>query len=244
MGLLGFSRDVQPFALVVLDTIGHHFDEVRSGAEENPPRCGNAFDPSAERAMLRCGRVLLEMLDGEERAMAASIDEVERHELQHQIDGPLLSLAGPVLEKLAGYTDDAKDRVNRELSAYIAQLTHVSSPAKLGLIMPLRFALLSDRGTYHHAAVLLFEALVDRPVCDARGDVDPALVEAAFDELIALPDEALRRRAADAWERLYGEQLPHVERIDETAAPDADTSAAASPSPSAPVVAPDEEELP
>jgi hypothetical protein len=169
---------------------------------------------------------------------------VERHELQHQIDGPLLSLAGPVLEKLAGYTDDAKDRVNRELSAYIAQLTHVSSPAKLGLIMPLRFALLSDRGTYHHAAVLLFEALVDRPVCDARGDVDPALVEAAFDELIALPDEALRRRAADAWERLYGEQLPHVERIDETAAPDADTSAAASPSPSAPVVAPDEEELP
>lgn len=218
LGMLGFSRDVQPFALVVTDTIEHHFDQLSEGARDVPPRCGRAFDPTSEGAMLQCGEMLAEMMKDVDNATRASIDEVERHELQHQIDGPLLTLARPVLRKLAGYTDEAQERVNRELSAYVAQLTRAS---KLGLILPLRFVLLDDGGTYHHAGVLLFEALSDRTVRDAAGRVDPALVLEVFEDLARLDDDGLAARARAAWERLYGDELPDVVALDEQVAPEA-----------------------
>src|SRR5690606_26108035 len=122
----------------------------------------------------------------------ALLAKVERHELQHQIDGPLLPLAAPVLRKLGGYTDEVQERVNRELSAYLAQLT-IETP-KIGLIIPLRFSLMQSRGIYHHAAVLMFEALVDRRLREG-GKVDVSAFGVAFDELANLDDDALRERA-------------------------------------------------
>jgi hypothetical protein len=221
LGLLGFSRDTQPFALVVLDGNDDHLADLQEMAARDPARCGPAFDNARERATLRCGEVLKELLSDGNAASDAVTGKVERHELQHQIDGPLLSLTKPVLRKLAGYTDRAQDRVNRELSAYVAQVAMPVPGTKLGLIVPFRFALLSERGTYHHAAVLMFEALGKRGVRDVRGDVDPTKLTAVLDELVAMNDDALRARASEAWKDLFGELLPEVKQLDETAAPEA-----------------------
>jgi len=218
LSLLGFSRDVQPFALVVINANEAHLDALRDFASHDPPHCGQAFDREQEQASRRCGAVLAELL-AKDDAIEAATAKVERHELQHQIDGPLLPLAKPVLRKLAGYTDEAQDRVNRELSAYIAQLTVTSHSAKLGLVVPFRFALLNDRGNYHHAAVLMFEALGQRRVRTIRGVVDPVGLTDVFDELNALDDQALRAQAAQTWEALFGGTLADVRAIDDTVAP-------------------------
>jgi len=218
-GLLGFSRDIQPFALVVLDSTDELVARMGADAAQDPPRCGDTFDLSRHDAMLRCGTILKDLMADEKVARRAAVGIVERHELQHQIDGPLLALAKPVLKKLAGYTDTAKERVNRELSAYVAQLTGAPAAVKLGLITPFRFAVLQDRGTYHHAAVLLFEALGRRPVRDAFGDVDHQQLTEVFAELCGLDDAALRARAAEAWDDLFGEELLPVTALDTTVAP-------------------------
>ncbi len=218
-GLLGLSRDVQPFALVVLDSTDELLTRLQGDATHNPPRCGSSFDRHRDTAMLHCGAVLTALLSDENTARAAAVGHVERHELQHQMDGPLLTLAKPVLKKLAGYTDSAKERVNRELSAYVAQLSGAHSQVRQGLITPFRFAVLQDRGTYHHAAVLLFEALGRGPARNALGDVDHQRLTAIFDELCALDDQALRQRAAEAWDELFGDELPVVKALDETVTP-------------------------
>jgi hypothetical protein len=150
----------------------------------------------------------------------AVVDVVERHELQHQIDGPLLPLARPVLERMAGYVDETKERVNRELSAYVAQMT-TASP-HVGLVIPLRFVLVHDRGHYHHAGVLMLEALAQRRVQDAGGELDATAAGEAFDDLATLDAEALRARARAAWEELFGDELPEVRALDETSVPGGD----------------------
>jgi len=137
--------------------------------------------------------------------------KVERHELQHQIDGPLLPLATPVLRKLGGYADEVKERVNRELSAYVAQCTMTEGSPKLALVIPLRFALLQDRGVYHHAAVLLFEALAARKLRLGTARVNAPAMAEAYDELMAADDETIRARARAAYEELFDDPLPTVE---------------------------------
>ncbi|HZO14781.1 MAG TPA: hypothetical protein VFB62_16015 [Polyangiaceae bacterium] len=220
LGLLGFSRDVQPFALVVLDSTDDHFDELLADGRRNSPRCaGLTFDPERDQVLRRCGEELAE-LTRDEKLREQVVDVVERHEIQHQIDGPLLPLARPVLEKLAGYYDEAKDRVNRELSAHVAQLT---APAPhVGLVIPLRFVLLQDRGTYHHAAVLMFEALGDRSIRDESGDVIVTEAAAVYQELAALSAADLAARAATTWKRLFGDELPTVTRKEGAVAPGGD----------------------
>lgn len=220
LGLLGFSRDQQPFALVVVDAGETHLSDLLAMAGSDPPRCGDTFSGSADDASRRCG-AMLEGLLARGDAADAVIASVERHELQHQIDGPLLRLAAPVRRKLAGYTDAAIERANRELSAYVAQLTMEATPVHIGLVLPFRFALLTDRGTYHHAAVLALEALVARTIRDDRGRVIPEALGAAFDELAALDDQALRARATKAWEGLFGAELPPARLVEEVVAPDA-----------------------
>ncbi len=214
LGLLGFSRDVQRFALVVVEAGEAHVAELLAMAAADPPRCGEAFDSDADRVSLRCGEQLGAMVSDVGRATDAVLAKVERHELQHQIDGPLLRIARPVLRKLAGYADETQERVNRELSAYVAQLSADSPLPKLGLVIPLRFALLQDRGIYHHAAVLMFEAMAGTEIRDARGRVQPARLGEVFDGLMALDDDALRARAAEVWQELFGDPLPRVERMD------------------------------
>lgn len=222
VGLLGLSRDVQPFALVAVEASAEHRGELATmaGSDVGTPRCGRTFEPDGDALLERCGALLAGMLDAPTLGDTITA-QVERHELQHQIDGPLLPLAPPVLEKLAGYAEDAQARVNRELSAYLAQLTSTGSPLHVGLIVPLRFALLDSRGVYHHAAVLLFEGMGTRRVRTARGRVDPVSLAAVFDELAGLDEAALRGRARATWAELFDDELPEVRLLEESAAPDA-----------------------
>ena len=213
VGLLGMSRDVQAFALVVVEANAAHLEDLeRMVVDRDPPRCGRAFQPRVDAIFERCGVRLREMVERHDLGAAVTA-KVERHELQHQIDGPLLPLATPVMKKLAAYATSSQARVNRELSAYLAQLTSSVSPIHVGLVIPLRFALLETRGTYHHASVLMFEALGDRRIRGAFGRVDPSLLAPVFDELFRLSEEELRARAAAAWKRLFGDRLPEVRLI-------------------------------
>jgi hypothetical protein len=203
-GLLGLSRDIQPFALVVRDNTTQHLEELRGLLD--PPRCGASFDDDTHALMLRCGTMLAELL-AQPEAEAALLAGVARHELQHQIDGPLLPMASSLEERLGGYDAAWKARINRELSAHLAQLTHDTPPLRLGLVDPLRFAALDESGVYHHASVLMFEALGRRPLGRPRR-LDLAALSDTFDELAALDDAALAERARTAWADLFGDDLP------------------------------------
>jgi hypothetical protein len=228
LGLLGLSRDLQPFALVALDESREHALEMGRWRAAEPARCGETHDPSADRAMKRCG-ALLAGVASDEAMLQALVAGIERHELQHQIDGPLLPVARVVLDKLAGYADEAQERVNRELSAYLAQLTTtgpgVDGGVKSGLVLPLRHALLGDRGTYHHAAVLTLEALAWRSIRSPSGEVDSAAAADAFDALADLGDDELRQRASAAWSRLFDDDLVSVTLLDESITPEGEAQA-------------------
>ncbi len=228
LGYLGFSRDTQPFALVVLDTIDSHTKDLRGYASADPPSCGTSFLPRRRDMLLRCGTMLASINQAlGEKLAEAEAHNTARHELQHQIDGPLLTLAEPVMHKLASYTDEAQERVNRELSAYLAELANGEGPPKLALVTPLRFALLNKRGTYHHASVLLFGALAGKRLYDL-GEVDDEALSALFDELLKLDEAALRARAAKAWEELFDSELLMVRPSGDAVAP---TATSAEPKP-------------
>ncbi|HZF49725.1 MAG TPA: hypothetical protein VE093_13795 [Polyangiaceae bacterium] len=208
--LLGLSRDVQPFALVVLDEVEPFGRELADLAAASPPACGASASEAAREGLERCGAVLAGAFgQAPEKLAAAVLAVTERHELQHQVDGPHLPTARAVSRKLAGLSDEEIDRVNRELSAYLSELTMEGAPASLGLMHLLRFALLG-RGVEHLVAIIAFEALAKRPM--GRGSIAAIELSKAFEELSSLPDEALRARAAEAWAELFGGTLPDLER--------------------------------
>lgn len=212
--LLGFSRDVQRFALVDLDEAGDFETSLAKSALESPPLCDTLEIDDAGPALARCGAVLAELLrtlpDGLTPAIVAVTD---RHELQHQIDGPHLPLSPAVLERLAGRDDRLQARVNRELSAYVAEMTVGDAPAVVGLIHLVRFAL-QGGGYLHHVAMIALEAMVDRPLDDGRGGPDRRAIADAFAELAGLEGDGLHRRAEKAWAALFGEALPEVTALD------------------------------
>lgn len=208
--LLGLSRDVQPFALVVLDEVEPFGQELADLAAASPPVCGISASEAAREGLERCGEILASAFGkGPDKLTAAVLAVTERHELQHQVDGPHLPTARAVSRKLAGVSDDEIDRVNRELSAYLSELTADGAPASLGLIRLLRFALLG-RGVEHWVAIIAFEALAGRPM--GRGSFAALELSKAFSELSALSDEALRARAAEVWGELFGGTLASLER--------------------------------
>ncbi len=212
--LLGFSRDVQRFALVDLDEASAFETSLAESALEDPPLCEAIEVEDAGPGLARCGAVLAELLqtlpDGLIPAIVATTD---RHELQHQIDGPHLPLSSAVLERLGGRHPRLQARVNRELSAYVAELTAADAPPVVGLIHLVRFAL-QGGGHLHHVAMIAFEALVDRPLDDGRGGPDHRAVADAFAQLAALPADTVRARAAAAWGRLFGQPLEPVTTLD------------------------------
>jgi hypothetical protein len=196
---LGFSRDHQPFALVVLDEIEPYAVSLGELARRQPPSCLRAGASDAELG--RCGAVLQELAPRPEQVRLL----VERHELQHQIDGPQLTRSPVVLRALAGYADDAIDEVNRELSAYLAELTTPRVSPKLALVHVMPFVLERDGSALRFVVELELRALSGRP--DAAS---PRELAAIFDELSALSDDALRARARESYEELFDAELPEV----------------------------------
>jgi hypothetical protein len=211
--MLGFSRDVQPFALVVLDEIGPYADELRRWAAARPPTCGGAPGHPGASLQLRCGQLLARLTRSVDLPTAVT-RMTERHELQHQMDGPHLPLASELLQVMSAYASDAQTAVNRELSAYLAELTAAAAPPKLGLVQLVRFTFASPRSGLHHLGWLALEAVAG---CELRGTDNRFCYEAAsraLDELDALDDSALRQRAQQGWEELFHADLPRMEGID------------------------------
>lgn len=208
---LGFSRDLDPYALVVLDEIESADKEYRDAASKESPSCGMALDGDAQRALRRCGDALSSLTSDKLKDQLVTM--TERHELQHQIDGPHLPLASHILRRMPGYHEDAQGRANRELSAYLAELTS-DAPPKLGLVHLIPFALVARGGAEHHVAVIVLTALTGRkvPRVDRAEGVDAAELAAAIDELFAMDDATLRARAADVWRDAFGKKLPELTR--------------------------------
>ena len=204
---LGFSRDVQPFALVVLDEIERSESAWRRTIESGTPSCVDFEVGAPGSALAHCGE-LLESLAKEQDLKVALTTMTERHELQHQIDGPHLDLSPFVERRLLGYSDDAQERTNRELSAYLAEMTS-TAPPHLGLVHTLPFALLASGGAEHHVAVIILTAMTGRDV-PRKNETREGDLEDAYEELAALSPDALRTRAAATWKKAFGATLPTV----------------------------------
>ncbi len=198
---LGFSRDRQPFALVVLDEIEPYAKELETLAGREPPGCIELT--STNPAYQRCG-ALLRIL----KPTAAQVRRlVERHELQHQIDGPALTHSAAVLQALAGYEAAAIHEVNRELSAYTAEFVARGVSPRLALVHTLPFLHAPLGSALYFVVRLQLAALSARPLDDPSGEE----LLAVFSELAVLPDEDLRSRARAAYEELFDEELPDVD---------------------------------
>ena len=202
LGSLGLSRDVQPFAVVALDAIDAYRDELQQLAARTPPRCSAAPGESAaaEHALQACGAVLAS-LAREGDLGAALLATTERHELQHQIDGPAMTPSRWLAPRIAWQPSGQRDRIGRELSAYLAQMTAPDPAPRLTLLRLLRLALLVRTGVEHRVALLAFEAMGDEEV--ARGDA----AARAYLRLSALDDAGLRAHAERAWREVYGGEL-------------------------------------
>lgn len=204
---LGLSRDAQPFAVVVLDEIDAYVADLGALASMTPPRCthGHGLTAILEEARRRCGDLLAEANSNDDlrRLLLAA---VERHELQHQIDGSSLGIAAVVDRGMGRQSYQAESRVNRELSAYLAQMTTPKSRARLTLARLMRFTVLERSGTERSVAILALEALVGRRL--DRGDEG---LTRGFLELSDLSEEALRERARAAYRAEYGKDVAIAE---------------------------------
>lgn len=202
---LGFSRDQDPFALVVRSEIKWYAERFAKG-EETCKGGGARADRAAEVA--RCTAALArlrERLGGDlEKALTIA---TERHELQHQIDGPHLPLSSAVSELLAGFADEAQDRANRELSAYIAEMTAGEAPPQLTLVHLFPFAVMGRGGAEHGVAIVLMETLSGKKLRFGARAVDPETYAQAFEEQVNRSDDELREAARGAWKRHFGAPL-------------------------------------
>ncbi len=210
---LGFSRDQDPFALVVTSEVKWYTERLAKGDEA----CGKTSPLSDDRAaeVTRCQTALAKVRDrlgvDIEKAVLAG---TERHELQHQIDGPHLPLSRAVLELLAGFSEDAQDRANRELSAYIAEMTTQTVPPHLTLLHLFPFGIVSRGGAEHRVSVMLLETLSGQKLRFGAREVDPETYGKAFEEQMSKGDEELREAARKAYKFHFGVDLqePSAER--------------------------------
>lgn len=204
---LGFSRDIQPFALVNLDALIPFAETFFDCAPERRGAPRERRDIRVELALESCTKVFGDLGLSDVRALELGLAAMtERHEIQHQIDGPHLPLAAAVAQHLPGQSAELSAHVNRELSAYIAALTTEEVTPKLGVLHLFRFALLKRYGVEHHVALIAF-SILRGDVVPRAGAVDVDAIRDAFLELTSLKDGALRARAAQAWRALYGSQL-------------------------------------
>ena len=179
--LLGLSRDAQAFAVVVLGArIDAYAGEIEGLARKTPPRCANRpkAPPWLSAALVRCGTLLAgQALNGDFPSKLLS--SVERHELEHQLDGPQLRPAVLLGHRPRFAQTEDSLRTNRELSAYLAQLTAPGDTAHLSLVRLLRLYLLDAARSDATAARLTFAAMLGREVASSPDEVVRAFEELA-----------------------------------------------------------------
>jgi hypothetical protein len=202
-GRLGFSRDSQPFALVILEETEEQGEIFSAISKLGYCTDGLVANSELYSGLDRCGQLLKEYAAGDERAVASGVlVATERHELQHQIDGPHVPLSPAVLAIMDGYAHSSQDRVNREVSAFLAELTAEGAAPKVTLVQLAQYLLAREdpTGTYGKTAMAAFEALSGRSV--RRGyRLDGKSFWSVYEELFKLPDDELRALAKTTWER-------------------------------------------
>ncbi|WP_437650210.1 hypothetical protein [Sorangium sp. So ce362] len=204
---LGFSRDKDPFALVIGSEIRTYAERIGQEGEPCHAAAGGAAGPHAG-ALSRCDAALARLRERLGAALErAVLSGTERHELQHQIDGPHLPLPPAVTELLAGYADDAQDRVGRELSAYLAEMTAGDAPPQLTLVHLFPFGVVARGGAEHRVATLLLETLSGKKLRLGAREVDPEAYARAFEEQVSRGDDELREAARRGYREHFGVDL-------------------------------------
>ena len=196
---LGFSRDLQPFALVATDEIATWLKLLGAG------KCG-VEDADAE-SMAPCDALLVAVrseLPAGEAGLGAAIEALtDRHEMQHQLDGPALPLPAALTRETPYLSDALRHRVNRELSAYLMEMTTPEAPPALTLAQLYPFAL-GGGSAEHFVAVFILGALSGERVAETEsGEVDEAAVARAFTTVAGWPPDTLRTRSEALWHELY-----------------------------------------
>ncbi|WP_437785183.1 hypothetical protein [Sorangium sp. So ce1097] len=209
---LGFSRDQDPFALVVGSEVRSYAE--RAGQEGGACHAVAGGAPGAHAGVLgRCDAALAALRGRLGAALEqAVLAGTERHELQHQIDGPHLPLSPAVAELLAGFSDEAQDRANRELSAYIAEMTAPGPPPQLTLVHLFPFGVVARGGAEHRVATLLLETLSGKKLRFGAREVDPETYAQAFEAQVSRGDDELRDAARRAYREHFGVDLPEPVR--------------------------------
>jgi len=204
---LGFSRDEQPFALVLLDETDRNGGLFVSIARQGFCSDERVQNQEMYKGLNRCGKLLKDFSEGRDVDIPAAVMAgTERHELQHQIDGPHLPFAGPVLSMLEGYAPSSQDRVNREVSAFLAELTTSGMASKLTLVQLAQYLMAGENNPYAKTSIVIFEALSNKKV--RRGFyVDGDKFWDVYEKLFEMSDDALRKRASETWAELYGKAL-------------------------------------
>lgn len=221
--LLGFSRDLQRFAIVLLPELESFRDTLRDGAAADTPTCQPERDSSKNllgmlsggQSGVLCGQLLKRVVDGlGDDIDAQSAAVVDRHELQHQIDGPDLPMAGIVRRRVGRRGEDWRERVNREFSGYVAQMTAPDASPHLGVVHLARLAVgETGRRVYPATAMLVLEAMTGHPIIEASGaSVNRAEMAQAISALSGMSADAIRAKAAAVWAREYGLALPTISR--------------------------------
>ena len=216
-GWLGYSRDSQPFALVDINSIDGYLSDVSLAAATS--QCSvHVFAPARARdALAVCGEELARLSkDAGPGTRDAMVVGTERHELQHQIDGAHLAMSGAVLKRLSAYVPSSQERVNREVSAYLAELTSEGLAPRFALLNLAAFVVGEPTGIYHHTAVIVFEGLSGKKLWDGLDprEVDFYEFRDALKELVRLSDDDLRKLARKTYAKLYGGELADPKRVD------------------------------
>ncbi|APR81613.1 Hypothetical protein A7982_06962 [Minicystis rosea] len=198
---MGLSRDLQPFAIVVLDEIASYATDLAQLAARPEPRCREARGETGavERALRGCGDTLA-ALSNRFDLHAALLETTLRHEIQHQLDAPDTPSSAWVARRLAWAPPDHRRRVERELHAYLAQMTTRAPAATLTLVRLVRLSALSRSGVDHDAAALALEAL--------NGASAPLAWWDAFERLRPLEEAVLVDRARRASSLAFQDTLP------------------------------------
>jgi len=121
----------------------------------------------------------------------------------------------PYMRRFAGQFAPAYRRdTNREVSAYLSELTSPRVNPHLALIHVGRFAMLSDRGQLALVGRIMLAAMTDEAIIDEERKPNHASIVNAFAELSSLSADELRARAHQTYEKLYGHELPTIKSLD------------------------------
>lgn len=214
----GFVGEVQPFGLVVLDELEQEFAQLKQRAiSRDCTRNVAVGSRDAQGAFKACADHLASFVEDEGDTLRdALVAATERHELQHQIDGPGLHLAKPIQKRLNMFPPSFQDRANRELSAFLGEMTAEGTAPRLAVLrlIPYAFAYSrDDMHSFYQATVIALEGLTGLVIHKGSGVdgwVEFDKLEDAIDKLLSMSDDTLRKRAAETYDDLFGVALPEI----------------------------------